>query len=150
MSNQPTEPGIKDAATQPENKKVKAVKRAELHAAEQSVCKFLMVCGPHQAEAIRTTVAFAYGDKSLREFSAEEASLINPFLNYGAEKDKIKSPQNMRNYREDRVDTLMDLAEKYFSKDEVRRVIKALNRVANDDAEAKRAFDNFSRLPLNS
>lgn len=143
------EPGIKDAAVQPEKKKErKTAERPDLHAEERHVLAFLRKCTAYQADAVRVIADFADSQRDSKEFSAEDAAFINAFLNDRADRNKVKTAQDMKSHREERADELMDLAEKYFSPSEIRRVMRALSKVADDEAQVRTAFDSFMKPPF--
>jgi hypothetical protein len=157
------ESGIKDAAVQlseqapqqaneqtPEralekSEKKKSAVRCALYQPERNVLEFLRKCKAYQADAVRVIADFAVSGQNVKEFSPEAATFINAFLNDSASKDRIKDVQSMKSHREERAEELMDLAENYFVNSEIRRVMRAMSKLASDDVHAKNAYDLLTK-----
>jgi leucyl-tRNA synthetase len=157
------ESGIKDAAVQPseqapqqaneqapqqaseKSEKKKSTIRCALYQPERNVLEFLRKCKAYQADAVRVIADFAVSGQNVKEFSPEAATFINAFLNDSASNDRIKDVQSMKSHREERAEELMDLAENYFVNSEIRRVMRAMSKLASDEVHAKNAYDSLTK-----
>jgi leucyl-tRNA synthetase len=157
------ESGIKDAAVKPseqapqqaneqtperaseKSEKKKSTVRCALYQPERNVLEFLRKCKAYQADAVRVIADFAVSGQNVKEFSPEAATFINAFLNDSASNDRIKDVQSMKSHREERAEELMDLAENYFVNSEIRRVMRAMSKLASDEVHAKNAYDSLTK-----
>ena len=125
--------------------KTKRSSKSDIDKEYLQIRDFIVNCGECELDAIRVIAVFASGENEQQSFSATDAEYINRFLNHGIVAAGKKTADEVITYRRNRLDTLMNKAQHFCSRNDLYRVLNAGMSLAIDTNSAKKISEDIAR-----
>lgn len=113
----------------------------------QAIRTFLESIGPHEADALRVSVAIADGKVTAESISADDRLALNRYLNGGTDNERLTA-DNAQEHRLNRVFGLLERVAEFCDKRQLVTVNRALLSIAVNAADISRAVSSLDKRPV--